>query len=231
MPLTGPGLQSIDKQNELAVFANGVSQATGIDPRVIIAQAQQEGAYAPGGTGGHNYLNLASATVDSLGAKRSGSSAGGFAQFNNVQDAISATVAEFKSPAIGLTSEAGKTPATQIADIAATPWDTGHYGGNGGVNLLRTFDSIYGAPAAGKPAPSDFRVSGTPGSGGTGVTGSDSTFQAVTKPFKSIEEVFTFLTSWRFAEVVGGFALLVVGLVLLGKQFGISPPAAVPVPV
>ncbi len=53
----------------------------------------------------------------------------------------------------------------------------------------------------------------------------------VLHPFQSIGDVFTFLTSWRFAEVLGGFALLLVGLVLLGKQFGISPPAAIPVPV
>ncbi len=38
-----------------------------------------------------------------------------------------------------------------------------------------------------------------------------------------------FLTSWRFAEVVGGFLLLIVGLILLGRHFGIRPPVPGPI--
>lgn len=49
----------------------------------------------------------------------------------------------------------------------------------------------------------------------------------ITHPFKTIEDAFTFLTSWRFAEVLGGFILIVVGLFLLGKQFGLAPPPGV----
>lgn len=39
------------------------------------------------------------------------------------------------------------------------------------------------------------------------------------------KKLFEFITSWRFAEVVGGFLLLIVGLVLLGRQFGLSLPS------
>jgi hypothetical protein len=39
---------------------------------------------------------------------------------------------------------------------------------------------------------------------------------------------FAFFTSWRFAEVVGGALLLLVGLVLLGRQFGARSPVPVP---
>ncbi len=71
-------------------------------------------------------------------------------------------------------------------------------------------------------------VGGAAGAVGGAVSGA---VGDVLHPFQAIGDVFTFLTSWRFAEVLGGFALLIVGLMLLGKQFGISPPAVVPVPV
>jgi hypothetical protein len=42
----------------------------------------------------------------------------------------------------------------------------------------------------------------------------------------SVSGLISFLTSWRFAEVIGGVILLIIGLVLLGRQFGVSPPSA-----
>lgn len=41
------------------------------------------------------------------------------------------------------------------------------------------------------------------------------------KPFTNW---FDFVTSWRFAEIVGGFLLLIVGLILVGRSFGLSTP-------
>lgn len=43
---------------------------------------------------------------------------------------------------------------------------------------------------------------------------------------RSVGGLISFVTSWRFAEIVGGFVLLVVGLILLGRQFGVSAPGA-----
>jgi hypothetical protein len=39
----------------------------------------------------------------------------------------------------------------------------------------------------------------------------------------SIGKFFQFITSWRFVEVLGGFLLLLLGLALLGRQFGLNP--------
>jgi hypothetical protein len=39
----------------------------------------------------------------------------------------------------------------------------------------------------------------------------------------SIGRFFKFVTSWRFAELLGGFLLLLIGLALLGRQFGLNP--------
>jgi hypothetical protein len=46
----------------------------------------------------------------------------------------------------------------------------------------------------------------------------------VSNPLKTAEAFFAFVTSWRFAEVIGGALLLLVGVALLGKQFGLSVP-------
>lgn len=53
--------------------------------------------------------------------------------------------------------------------------------------------------------------------GGLGLGGIQS---ALTFP----ERAYNFLTSWRFVEVLGGFLLLLLGLYLLGRQFGINAP-------
>lgn len=158
---TSPSAQEISASNSLRVveaqFAKDVGVATGLDPRVILAQATQEGAYAPGGTGGLNFLNLRDSTVSSLGKSFASSSPAGFARFSSLSQAEQATIAEYQSPAIGLPSQQAlvrdySTPERQIALIAATPWDAGHYGGTGGPNLQATFASIYGADALKGPA-------------------------------------------------------------------------------
>lgn len=41
-------------------------------------------------------------------------------------------------------------------------------------------------------------------------------------PINSLEKFLAFITSWRFAELVGGALLLAIGLVLLGRQFGVN---------
>lgn len=125
-------------------FLTSVSKQTGIDPRVIQAWMQQEGAYAPGGTGNFNYLNLRPYPGDPY----SGVSSGDFEQFSSVADAIAATVARLKQPfAAPILAAAGKTPSAQIAAIASTGWDSGHYGGMGGINLKNTFARLFGVKA------------------------------------------------------------------------------------
>ncbi len=118
--------QTLAEQEKL--FSNATAAGTGLDPRVVYSQVIAEGAYAPGGTGGLNFLNLRSSTVSSLGLPYAGSSPAGFAQFANLTQAEQASIAEYKSPAIHLGTPA-PTPQGQITQIAATPWDASHYGG------------------------------------------------------------------------------------------------------
>lgn len=123
-----------------ARFVVGVSAATGIDPRVLVAWVQQEGAYTKNGTGHFNYLNL----KPQAGDRYSSVSPGNFEQFNSVNDAVYSTVRRINSgKVIKQTAQTKPTPRQQIAAIANSGWDQDHYGGNGGVNLLNAFSGIF----------------------------------------------------------------------------------------
>lgn len=128
--------------NELA-FIGGVSQQTGVDPRVLAAWAQAEGAYAPGGTGHFNYLNLRPYPGDPYQAVSSGD----FEEFGNVQDAIAATARRIEQPFLwgylGPVVKQSGTPRAEISAIATSGWDTGHYGGAGGPKLQADFDALF----------------------------------------------------------------------------------------
>lgn len=208
------------------LFVNQVAAATGLDPRVVYAWVKDEAAYSKGGTGGENFLNLRPAAGD-VGV--TGQSPGGFDQFANVQDAIHSSVnrihqsfiwtnPELGGPGLGTVVAQHGTPAQQIAAIASSGWDSGHYGGLGGPALLQDFPG--GAKAAGGAASSTPLNSAGTG-GGLGIPNPVS---GITDVFSSVSSFFSFLTSWRFAEVLGGSLLLLVGLYLLGRQFGVSVP-------
>jgi hypothetical protein len=157
-------------------FALDVSKATGIDPRVILAQELAEDSYADNGTKGLNFLNLRDSTVASLGKPYEASSAGGFAKFHDLAQAEAATIAEFKSGAIAPYVNPNTTPRTQIAGLAASGWDKGHYGGEGGPNLVTDFLQVTNDPASldappirYNPSTNSFTTSNTEGASAVGL--------------------------------------------------------------
>lgn len=219
--------------SELEQFAFGVAQQTGLDPRFVTAWAQQE---TGGRANSHNWLNLRpyhenqGGPTDDVGVI--GHTSGNFDEFATVQDAITSSVHRINQPfARPILDAKGKSPVQEIAALASTGWDAGHYGGVGGPNLQRTFAGLYGKDALGSPAV-------TAATGGVGPNGEsqrpgavgsvvNDPVGAVTGAAGSVEDAFKFLTSWRFAEIVGGFALVLVSFYLIGRQFGIAPPAKV----
>lgn len=64
--------------------------------------------------------------------------------------------------------------------------------------------------------------------GGGGISSATPGVGAVLSAADSVPKFLRFVTSWRFAEIVGGFLLLIVGLVLLGRQLGVNVPAPGP---
>lgn len=239
--IVGPGGTAVgdQQQQQESDFVNYVAGATGFDPRVISAQATAEGAYGANGTGGYNYLNLATKTVQSLGDSYTGSSSGGFAQFANLQQAEKATVDEFRSPAInlgtGTSNPAGQTPTAQIGQIANTGWDAGHYGSPPGNKLDTIFVSQYGKSALVGPASTSSQTTVTAGGGASGNNSITKTLTDIpgvsdlTDAVSGIDSAFKFVFSYRFLEIIGGGALILVGLVGLMKEIGVSVPAPGPV--
>lgn len=219
-PASGPGQATQGYQDE-PKFVAAVATATGLDPRVIYAWASVEGAYAPNGTGHFNYLNLRNAQGD-VGV--TGQSSGGFDQFSNWQDAATSTINRIKQPflwsdpgnppGLGAVISAKGSPSQEIAAIGRSGWDAGHYGSPPGSSLLARFEQQYGTKAAGAPP-----IAGnTPTSpGGTPGGSFPNPLSGITGIATAIENFVKFITSVRLLELVGGLALVLVGLVILAK--------------
>ena len=230
-----------------AEFINNVAGATGLDPRVMEAWAAGEGH--PGDEA-WNYWNITASTARSLGIQPSGELAPASnptAAFPDPKTGEQATIAEIKS--LGLGNEGKRTPRQQIADIAASPWASSHYGGPGGPNLVADFESLF--PSANLDGP-PMKGAGQSGGGITGavtgavgaVTGAagDATSgleSAVTGPFKAIAAPFVDIANFfdwftkrsneeRMLLAIGGGILVLGGLYL---ALGAPPVPPIPIPV
>jgi hypothetical protein len=222
--IVGPGgVATGDQiQNEEAQFATDVGKNTGVDPRVIFAWAQQEGAYAKNGTGGLNFLNLRPQAGDPY----SSVSPGGFEQFSSLSNAETATERRIKEPFIWsylgpVVAEKG-TPAQEISAIGQSGWDRAHYGNPPGEKLLASYNAYYPGTAGQPSTSTDITAGGTSGTGS--VTGSIPGYTDITGALSSIQSAFAFLFSVRFLEILGGGLLVLLGLWLLARQLGVSAP-------
>lgn len=206
----------------------GVSTATGIDPRVVIAWVKQEGAYAKGGTGHFNYLNLR----PQAGDKYSSVSPGNFEQYASVNDAIYSTVRRINSgKIIKSTAQAKPTPREQIKAISASGWDAASYGGVGGPNLLNTFTSIFTskglddayvspASAGAIAATAETGSASDAGSYDIGDAAHDAAGLPVVKQLLNVGDLIGWIGgNWdRILLVMGGGIIVILGIVFLAKQ-------------
>ena len=224
---------TMDSAQARADFMAAIAKDSGLDPRVVWAWIQQEGSYKGNGVGGWNYLNVRPVSGD----KHVGVSSGNFALFGNEQDAIATTVNvlhQSNMRSILDAAHADDTAGQEIAAIGASPW------GTGATQFRNTYASIFGAASLNDEWHNDFdHLAALAKATGVGDSPSiiDRATGAITSPITNAADAagaafgkaFDFATSWRLAEVVGGFILLVVGLVLLGRHFGMRPPAPAPV--
>lgn len=211
-----------------ARFVVGVSTATGIDPRVIVAWIQQEGAYAKGGTGHFNYLNLR----PQAGDKYKSVSPGNFEEYASVNDAIYSTVRRINSgKIIKQTAQAKPTPREQIRAIASSGWDIDGYGGNGGKKLLDTFSSIFTAKGLDDAYVSPAAAGGIAASVNTGSASDAGSYDAkdavedagnlpVVKQLLSVGDLIGWVMgNWdRMFLVAGGVILAILGILYLGRN-------------
>jgi hypothetical protein len=128
-----------------ASFRDELATRTGLDPRVVTAWllSEESGAAAASRqrSGNHNWLNIGPGRVYS--SPQAGAAA--TAQLINGSGYYAGIRAAAKS---------GNAQA-QLQAIAASPWDAGHYGGDG-RNLRAVFGSASSSATAagGRPAPS-----------------------------------------------------------------------------
>lgn len=224
-----------------ARFIEGVSAQTGIDPRVLVAWLENEGANAKNGTGGYNYLNLRPFPGDPYVSVSSGD----FEQFSNVSDAVAATVRRLEQPfarPIIAAARGHATPQQEIGAIATTGWDSTNYGGFGvGPNLLKTFAGIFGGEAGltstyqgpGTAA----EVAATAGTGSAADAGSfdannaaDAAKNAINGALGGLAGIFGGIWSWiqsrleRLGLLLAGALLVILGVLLVARGEGISTP-------
>lgn len=216
-----------------AKFVVGVSSATGIDPRVVVAWVVQEGTYTKGGIGHNNFLGL----KVQAGDKYTSVGPGNFEQYANVNDAIYSASRRIKSNhAISATAKSKPSPREQIRAIAASSWDQNHYGptGSPGKNLMATFGRIFGGnkglddtyvgPAQAGPIASTANTGSAADAGsydaGNAAHDAASAAGSILGPFKSIAELIKWIGgNWdRMLLVFGGVILVVIALLYLLKS-------------
>lgn len=234
-PETRPGPTS---RLALSQFVQGLAQATGLDPKVVAAWVDAEGAYSASGTGGFNFLNVrAKGARGYSGVPIPTTSSGGFAQFYSVGDAVQETaywINQMPNYAT-IRSATHLRPRSQLAAIAASPWDTGHYGG--GRKLYDAYASII--KPGGHWLGIDWGKVNTyfdPGGGAGLPDPAKPVIQAGKTVQSSAEAVgnaasFAFNpTNWlRIGYILGGGVMVLLGAVLLAKSVGalnVSGPAA-----
>lgn len=231
-PSTTPG------QDQLATFASPSQElayikqeaaALGLDPEAVLAVAVQEGGTLPSNVGDQG------TSFGPWQEHAGGALPGGVAQrgeeyaqeWANSQQGIDDALGKIAGVAKGQTGSAAvhsivygfENPLNPGAEYAAAvanyqagkqPGLTSNPGTNAGPNSM--------IPATPR------NIAKTGGSGGLGAAAGTPGFGSIS----SVTDALKFLTSWRFAEVVGGFLLLLVGLYLLGRQFGLAVPAPGP---
>lgn len=133
-------------------FAVGLHARTGLDVDVCRGWVLAEG----NGGGAHNWLNVRGGGRSYSGVKVAGYSAGGFTEFATVDDAVVETAwwvnRMSNYAAIRSASAVGAPPAVQLSAVWRSPWDAGHYGGDGRT-LIAAYARVKSNEPPSRPAP------------------------------------------------------------------------------
>jgi len=139
---------------ELSNYATQASSLTGLNKSVILAQWISENGWKV--PTGYNFGNIMKPGTHTLETYSSGS-AGVQAYANFLKN---------NSNYNGVMATAGSTPESQLKAIVASPWDAGHYGGDGSL-LTNVYNSVTGASIV----PGSFAPTTTSATTGSGTPG------------------------------------------------------------
>jgi hypothetical protein len=125
------GTLSVDQER----FARTVAELTGLDPVLVRSWVGAESGWGVT-KGSHNYLNVTN-----------GGTSRGFAAYPSVDIAASrvAQLLNTSSYYAGIRSAIPAGGLAQAKAIAASPWDAGHYGGDGS-RLTAVYAELAGKP-------------------------------------------------------------------------------------
>jgi hypothetical protein len=203
---------------DAALFAAGLSRATGLKPDVVAAWVQAEG----NGGGTNNWLNVRPGVGKTKGL--SGvpitTSSNGFANFSSVGAAVKETAYWINQTSnySGIRASKKGSAGAQITAIASSPWDAGHYtvGGKKGQGLLNTYNSVIKTVAGGflHDTENAYKILG--GSGGSSVSAS-TIVGDVLHPERTVQRAVTSATTSALGSILRagvGFVLLVLAVLL-----------------
>jgi hypothetical protein len=235
-----PPPQALSGPQAEPYFVARVAALTGLDTKVVQAWVNSEGAYAPNGTGGNNFLNIRESTSKS-GVPLAGTTSAGFAQFHSAADAADEAAHWINTMPnyLGIRQATKLGPRSQLAAIAASPWDSGHYGGGkkiynaytalgsggggGGIDFGSIANGIRDAtnPLTG----SAWLITHTPGIDSLpGVKTAGSILSAPEKISNDLEKVIGFVfnpADWlRVGYIIGGGVFVIGGLFILARSVG-----------
>lgn len=139
--------------------------------------------------------------------------------YSSLDSAALATIRVLhQSNMAGILASAPKDTKTQLQAIAASPWDAGHYGGNG-QNLASVYNDVKGNPfGLGSAADwTSYDAGNAAHDAKTAAAGVADTALAVPRFLAKLADP----TLWvRVLYVLGGSVFLLAGLALLVRQLG-----------
>lgn len=212
-------------------FAYMLAQQTGLNANVIKAWAEVENSYAPNGTGHYNFLNVRpSGTGGSYsGVPLAGVSSGNFQEFGSLADAVTETahwINKFGNYS-GIRASASQSPASQIAAIAASPWDSGKYAGGG--SIVSRYNSLTGSGGGIVSGLESLpgQAAGAVNSGLRhipGVAQVEGGVSAASDAVSGTAGAISWLSDWnnwlRIGYILGGGVLVLGGVILLARSVG-----------
>lgn len=199
-----------------------------VDPRAALSIVPHEGGFqaAPGtydpdtqGNPGWSYGPFQLRSPGGLPIESSGAYGPGY-YFAWSKDGVDYAVDQIATVAQG---ETGLQAITDIVTRFERP-------ANAQAEIQKAYDTYKSMNASGGIITTG--PSGTPSTGPGGVQGginsavgaAGGAVKSATGAFSSVEDAFNFIFSYRFLEILGGGALIIIGLVGLMREVGVKSP-------
>jgi hypothetical protein len=198
------------------------AKSLGLDPEAVLAVAAHEGVTLPAQVGDNGtsfgpwQLHQGGALPETIWQQGPEYAE----QWANSPAGVDYALGRIQTVAGGLTGSSAienivsrfERPVDPAGEISRSIQTYATGGGPGG------FD--YSKPSSAYPGAGTAPLAGIPG--GSQIEGAAGAVSSAVGSISNAGDLIKFVTSWRFAEIIGGSLLLLVGLVLLARSFGVT---------